>query len=343
MCNENNNANNEDELLESLMNMKPSQMQRFKDILFTKIAKLSDESQNASDLSCPNCSSSFIIKFGKNRLGKQRYRCNHCKRIFVIPTTKSPISCSKKPAKMWLHYVECMENGMSIRKSAAAVGINPNTSFQWRHKILNAIKSELPSKLSGIVEIDEVIIPESFKGNHSRNEDFCMGRAPRKRGPKLSERSSLRSVRVLCCLSRRMDIFSQVIGRNRPVAGQLMDLLEHKIEAGSTICTNNNAAYRTVAKELALTLYKLTSPNQVIEEKYDNQKAKFFGRQLKRFLASFNGVATKYLNNYIAWLKWWCLKEAMSSGFRVMDMFLKVVFSSVNLRVCDLKFVTSIP
>ena len=127
------------------------------------------------------------------------------------------------------------------------------------------------------------------------------------------------------------------------MAGQLMDALEEKIEAGSTICTNNNAAYRTVAKELALTLYKLTSSNQVIEEKYDNQKAKLFGRQLKRFLASFNGVATKYLNNYIAWLKWWCFKEAMSSGFKVMDMFLKVVFSSVNLRVCDLKFVTSIP
>ena len=340
---ETNDINNEDELLESFMNMKPSQIQCFKDILFSKADNLSDEGQNTSDLSCPNCSSSTIIKFGKNRLGKQRYRCNHCKRIFVIPTTNSPLSCSKKSAKMWLHYVECMENGMSIRKSAAIVGITSNTSFQWRHKILNAIKSELPSILSGIVEIDETIIPESFKGNHSKDENFYMGRATRKRGPKLSERNSLRSVRVLCCLSRRMDILSQVIGRNRPVAEQLIGVLEDKIEAGSTICTNNNAAYRTVAKELKLTLYKLTAQNQVIEEKYDNQKAKAFGRQLKGFLTKFNGVATKYLNNYIAWLKWWCLKEAMSSCFKVMDMFLKVVFSSVNLRVCDLKFVTSIP
>ncbi len=349
MCNESNeineinDINNENELLESLTNMKPSQMQCLKDVLFAKADKLSDESQNTAELSCPDCSSSTIIKFGKNRLGKQRYRCNHCKRIFVIPTTKSPLSCSKKPAKMWFNYVECMENGMSIRKSAAIVGITPNTSFQWRHKILNAIKSELPSKLSGTVEIDEVIIPESFKGNHSKNENFYLGRAPRKRGPKLSERGSLRSVRVLCCLSRRIDILSQVIGRIRPVAEQLVRILEDKIEAGSTICTNNNAAYRTVAKELTLTLYKLTSPNQVIEEKYDNQKAKAFGRQLKGFLTKFNGVATKYLNNYIAWLKWWCLKAVMSSGFEVMDMFLKIVFSKVNLRVCDLKFVTSIP
>ena len=331
-----NDNNNEDELLESLMNMKPSQMQCLKNILFAKTDKLWNEGLSTSDLSCPDCSSSTIIKFGKNRLGKQRYRCKHCRRIFVLPT-KSPLSCSKKPAKMWLHYVECMEKGMSIRKSAAIVGINPNTSFQWRHKILNAIKAELPSKLSGIVEIDEVIIPESFKGNHSKDESFYMGRAPRKRGPKLSERGSLRSVRVLCCLSRREDILSQVIGRNRPVAGQLMRVLEDKVEAGSTICTNNNAAYRTVAKELNLTLYKLTSPNQVIEEKYDNQKAKAFGRQLKGFLTIFNGVATKYLNNYIAWLKWWCLETVINSGFKVMDMFLKVVFSKVNLRVCDLK------
>ena len=340
MCNEINeinDINNEDELLESLMNMKPSQIQCLKDILFAKTDKPSQESQNVSDLNCPDCSASYIIKFGKNRLGKQRYRCNHCGRLFVIPTTKSPLSCSKKPAQMWFRYVECMENGMSIRKSAAIVGITPNTSFQWRHKILNAIKSELPSKLSGIIEIDEVIIPESFKGNHSKDEDFYMGRAPRKRGPKLSERGSLKSVRVLCCLSRKEDIFSEVIGRLRPVAEQLLDMLDEKIEKGSTICTNNNAAYRTVAKELKLTLYKLTSPNQVIEEKYDNQKAKTFGRQLRGFLGKFNGVATKYLNNYIAWLKWWCLKEIMSSGLKVKDMFLKVAFSSVNLRVCDLK------
>ena len=342
MCNGSNNINNENELLESLVNMKPSQMQCLKDILFSKADHLSDEDQNTHALCCPDCSSSFIIKFGKNRLGKQRYRCNHCKRIFVLPT-KSPLSCSKKPTKMWLHYVECMENGMSIRKSAAIVGITPNTSFQWRHKILNAIKSELPSKLSGTVEIDEVIIPENFKGNHSKDENFYMGRAPRKRGPKLSERGSLRSVRVLCCLSRREDIFSQVIGRLRPGIEELMDMLTDKIEADSIICTNNNAAYRTVAKELNLTLYKLTSPNQVIEEKYDNQKAKVFGRQLKNFLTKFNGVATKYLNNYIAWLKWWCLKEILSSGFKVMDMFLKIAFSKVNLRVCDLRFVTSIP
>lgn len=27
-------------------------------------------------------------------------------------------------------------NGMSIRKSAKACGINPDTAFKWRHKIL---------------------------------------------------------------------------------------------------------------------------------------------------------------------------------------------------------------
>ncbi len=87
MCNEINNIseindiNNEDELLESLMNMKPSQMQCLKDILFAKTDKLSEESENTPELSCPDCSFSTIIKFGKNRLGKQRYRCNHCKNV----------------------------------------------------------------------------------------------------------------------------------------------------------------------------------------------------------------------------------------------------------------------
>lgn len=149
MSNEINNANVENELLESLMKMEPSQIQCLKDNLFVK----RNEIEDVSELTCPDCSSSFIIKFGKNRLGKQRYRCNYCKRIFVIPS-KSVLNCSKKPVQMWLRYLECMENGMSIRKSAGIVGINSNTSFQWRHKILKALKSELSSNISESVEID---------------------------------------------------------------------------------------------------------------------------------------------------------------------------------------------
>ncbi|MDP4087997.1 MAG: transposase [Bacillota bacterium] len=147
----------------------------------------------------------------------------------------------------------------------------------------------------------------------------------------------------MCCLDRGEGIFSQVTGSERPGIQQLISLLKDRVKTGSTICTNNNAAYNTAARELDLKLYKLAYSNQVIEETYHNQKAKSFGRELKRFLVSFNGVATKYLNNYITWLKWNCLRKACNSGFNVMEMLLVVAFSSEWLRVCDLRSVSSLP
>ncbi|MDP4090608.1 MAG: IS1595 family transposase, partial [Bacillota bacterium] len=294
---------NTNERFEAFKFLKPSQIKYLQDTLFAGEPKAPEETAK-----CPACESLEVVKFGRNRLGKQRYRCKHCKRIFVLPT-KCPLSCSKKKAGQWLLYMECMVKGMSIRKSAAIVGIHTNTSFHWRHKILNALKSELADNLSGIVEIDETLIVESFKGNHSKDEDFFMGRPARKRGTTLTERPSAKRVRVLCCLDRTEGIFSQVTGRIRPGIKELMNILKDKIITGSTICTNNNAAYKTVAKELDLKLYKLVSSNQVIEETYHNQKAKFFGKQLQSFLIGFNGVATKYLNHYITWLKWNCIER----------------------------------
>ncbi|MDP4087943.1 MAG: IS1595 family transposase [Bacillota bacterium] len=335
-----------DKIFEAIKSLKPSQIKYLEDSLLLPETAVPEENQHESvhdsSLVCPKCGSFSIVKFGRNRLGKQRYKCKTCKRSFVIPS-KSPLRCSKKAVQQWLLYMECMAKGMSIRKSAAVVGINMKTSFYWRHKILNALKSEMKDNLSGIVEIDETAIPESFKGNHSKDEDFYMGRKPRKRGVKLSETYTVRRVRVMCCLDRGKGIYSLVTGRERPGIQQLISLLKDRVKKGSTICTNNNAAYSTAARELDLKLYKLAYSNQVIEETYHNQKAKSFGRELKRFLVGFNGVATKYLNNYIIWLKWNCLRKVCKSGFSVTEMLLVVAFSSVCLRVYDLRSVSSMP
>ncbi|MDP4091314.1 MAG: IS1595 family transposase [Bacillota bacterium] len=341
-----NEINKAGEVFEAIKSLKPSQIKYLKNVLLPRETAVSEEKQHKGShdvpLVCPKCGGSSIIKCGRNRLGKQRHRCKNCKRIFVIPS-KSPLRCSKKTVQQWLLYMECMAKGMSIRKSAAVVGINMKTSFYWRHKILNALKLEFKDNLSGIVEIDETAISESFKGNHSKDEEFHMGRPPRKRGVKLSETYTVRRVRIICCLDRGEGIFSQVTGIKRPNIQDLMSLLENRIKTGSTICTNNNSGYITVARKLDLKLYKLAFSNQVVEEAYHNQKAKSFGRELKRFLVGFNGVATKYLNNYITWLKWNYLRKACKTGFSVIEMLLVVAFSNTWLRVCDLRSVSSMP
>ena len=91
---------------------------------------------------CPHCGETYCSKFGFTRQGKQRYRCSGCRRTFTA-TTNTTLDYTKKDIDVWMKYIDCMANHMSIRKSAKACGINKSTSFEWRHKILDALKHRL--------------------------------------------------------------------------------------------------------------------------------------------------------------------------------------------------------
>ena len=59
--------------------------------------------------------------------------------------------------------------GLSIRQCAEEVGVGVKTSFYMRHRILDVINISLKNDtVEGIVEVDEVFIRESYKGNHSK-------------------------------------------------------------------------------------------------------------------------------------------------------------------------------
>ncbi len=44
----------------------------------------------------------------------------------------------------------------------------------------------------------------------------------------------------------------------------------------------------------------------------------------KRWLMSFNGVSTKYINNYLAWFKFLQLSKENKKGYRIKDMLVNV-------------------
>ena len=60
-----------------------------------------------------------------------------------------------------------MIEGKSLARTAELCGVHPTTAFRWRHRFLSAPGADKPRKLSGIVEVDETFILESFKGRWS--------------------------------------------------------------------------------------------------------------------------------------------------------------------------------
>ena len=102
------------------------------------------------------------------------YKCVSCEKWFSS-TTGTPLWDIKKKEK-WQSYIACMQQGMSIKKTAKAVGISIQTSFDWRHKILSVLSGQAPEKLEGTVECDELELALSNKGDRN------LQRKPRHRG-----------------------------------------------------------------------------------------------------------------------------------------------------------------
>ena len=74
--------------------------------------------------------------------------------------TNSIVSGTRKDLSVWEQYIDCMMNGLSIRKTAVACGIHRNTAFLWRHKILDALQNMADDvTLDGIIEADELFSP----------------------------------------------------------------------------------------------------------------------------------------------------------------------------------------
>lgn len=136
-------------------------------IPLSNLNKEISESRFANGEACVHCGSTTVVKYGK--VGKaQRYRCKDCQKTFNTLTFSS-LSYSKLPLDLWVHYAQCLISGYSIRKSAKIVGVCIKTSFYMRHKLLDCIRTYIGvGYVKGIVELDETMVAESFKGNHKK-------------------------------------------------------------------------------------------------------------------------------------------------------------------------------
>ena len=101
---------------------------------------------------CPLCGCIHVVRNGHRKDGTQRYVCKDCGKSFVI-ATNSIVSGTRKDLSVWEQYIDCMMNGLSIRKTAVACGIHRNTAFLWRHiyniQHINSYHSQLKRFMRG--------------------------------------------------------------------------------------------------------------------------------------------------------------------------------------------------
>lgn len=243
---------------------------------------------------CPHCQHEKVSRWGFAN-GLQRYRCSACRATFNA-LTDTPLAGLRHKAK-WIDYAAELVAGTSVRKSAAAVGVHPNTAFRWRHRFLALPSAEQAIRLAGIAEADETYFLESQKGQRRG-----LARAPRQRGGKASQRGlSEEQTAVLICRDRTGNTANFML--EKADKAHIGAVLKPLLAADVILCTDGEKALAAVAKEMGITHrpINLAAGQRVVAGVYHVQNVNAYDSRLKEWMRRFHGVATRYLANYLGW------------------------------------------
>jgi len=104
----------------------------------SSIEKYMTDIRFANGLCCPHCGAVDVSKNRKRPDGRQTYVCKQCGKYFNV-SSNSITSYSHKGFDIWSRFIECMMQGLSLRKIAEICGIHRNTAFTWRLKVLDTL------------------------------------------------------------------------------------------------------------------------------------------------------------------------------------------------------------
>ena len=245
-------------------------------------------------LACPYCGGHQIVLWGK-RKNIQRYRCKSCAKLFN-DLTGTPLACSKLPEK-WSRMAVALQQSMTVRETAQYLGVCNDTAFRWRHRMLAGVRdARLEVKLAGIVELDETFFRYSEKGARK------LQRRPRKRGNDNHLRGRSKA-QVYAVVARDRTSRTRSFLLRHMSGKELLSEAKNVIAEGSVLCSDCWRSYKTFAlkaghRHISLNLNK---GKRVVHGIYHIQSVNSYHSRLKTWVRRFNGVATKYLLNYLIW------------------------------------------
>jgi len=250
--------------------------------------------RRVDSVGCPHCEGRDVVRWGRAS-ALPRYRCKTCRRTFNA-LTKTPLAHLRLKDK-WPIQAKAMIEGVSTAKAAKQCGVHYTTAFRWRHRFLEALASDKPQTLSGIVEGDETFILESFKGKRS-----AMPRKARKRGGKPAKCGiSTEQIPVLVARDRHGATTDAVLPKLNRLS--ITAALNGIVTSANEFCCDGGTAIVAFARKAGIPTHILPMPGKPKPNAPDfhiNNVNAYHGR-LKEWLRRFHGVATKNLPNYLGW------------------------------------------
>jgi len=293
----------------------------------TKLLKTIRESRFDSGIACVHCGSTSVKRNGKYRT-RQRYLCKDCSKSFN-DMTNTPFAGSRYPEK-WVKYMEMMVEGYTLPKIAKRLKIHISTAFYWRHKILNTLGSLGFNQLQGIVESDETFFKESLKGREVTH------REPKKRAVKDKKRGiSDLKIAVVVAQDRNGNMIARKGGTGRVRAEEIDAVIGEFIHPSALLCTDTATNYKKFARIKGLQHETINERQKQRVKKgiYHIQNVNNFHSRLKTWIRRFQGVATKYLDNYLYWFRWLEIDKHLTFEKQVEQMLISACKKSNETTV----------
>ncbi|WP_426116500.1 IS1595 family transposase [Massilia sp. PWRC2] len=246
-------------------------------------------------LQCPRCHGTSLYRDGSAN-GLQRYRCRQCGRSFNA-LTGTPLARLRHKDR-WLSYFDCLRDpACTVQRAADKVGVHANTSFRWRHRFLDWVRFDRPRSLQGIVEVDETFLLESQKGAKQ------LTRPARRRGGVASRRGiSAEQVNIVVARDRAGNTIDFIGGRGALKAASLQRHLLPKLQSDALLVSDGNPVYRRFTRDAGIAHRAVNLKRKIrVDGAIHVQNVNSYHSRFKGWLRHFNGVATRYLANYLGW------------------------------------------
>lgn len=261
---------------------------------------------------CSKCDSGNFIKFGKDKNGKQRYKCKNCGATFTA-TSFSVVSKTHYDYNTWETYIEELLRQSSLAECAKKCNISVQTAFVWRHKILKAILKDQDNRvMAGIIEVDETYVSINYKGNHKKSKRFKLPRPAYRRGVDNRVRKESKAC-VMCAVERNGQVYGEAVGRGQPTITMLKHSFKERLLPDSLIISDKSRGLRNYFNNYtSLELIQLLAKQErnkrrsppEIKGIYHIQTVNALHNRFRKFLRAYNGVSTKYLNHYVNLFIW---------------------------------------
>ncbi len=175
--------------------------------------------------------------------------------------------------------------------------------------ILNPVLKDMRRNLYGRVNVNYVnnrimvcvssncIIRDKLVGNLDKSD-----RKPKKRGGRDKKRGiSNLKIAVVVLQDRNGQVIAQKAGTGRVRAEEIDAVIGDYIDPSSLLCTDTATNYKKFAliKELKHETINLSKEGYVKKGIYHLQHVNSYHKRLKDWMQRFQGMATKYLDNYL--------------------------------------------